>query len=118
MRKISSGRNAGVHWHTQIKGYHYACGREPLRVWIQFPEKVMALLGLRPGLRLKVMGQEGRLVLKPRRVASVVHPMYRKMQGAERVRFERRWRVVRVRVGNFLKRAYLPEGKYAQKRKY
>lgn len=78
-------------WTTQIKGYHHARGREPLRTWIQFPPQVCSLLGLRSGLRFKVIASAGRLVLKPKQVASAIHPMFRKMQGAERVRFERRW---------------------------
>lgn len=117
-RKISSGKDAGLHGHVQIKGYHYARGREPLRAWIQFPAPVRALLGLRPGLRCKVIACEGKLVLKPRQVDSAVHPMLRKMQGAERVRFERRWRAVCVRRPYLLKQAYFLARKYAQNRKY
>lgn len=101
MIKIGSGRGiqTGEGWHTQVKGYHYASGREPLRAWIQFPPQVRALLGLRPGLRCKVIACEGRLMLKPRQVASAVHPMYRKMQGAERVRLERAWQRMLMRLG-------------------
>lgn len=79
-------------WQTRIKGYHYASGGQPLRAWIQFPAQIRALLGLRPGLRFKVVASEGRLVLKPRQVASAIHPMYSKMQRAERARIERKWR--------------------------
>lgn len=99
MRKIGSGKGSQTGWHTQIKGYHYARGHEPLRAWIQFPAQVRALLGLRPGLRCKVIACEGKLVLKPKQVASAVHPIFKKMQGAERVRFERAWQRMLMRLG-------------------
>ncbi|WP_066709784.1 hypothetical protein [Curvibacter delicatus] len=99
MRKISSGEGSQTGWHTQIKGYHNVRGREPLRAWIQFPAQVRALLGLRPGLRCKVIACEGKLVLKPKQAASAVHPIFKKMQGAERVRFERAWHRMLMRLG-------------------
>lgn len=56
------------------------------------PPPLLSLMGIRAGHRFKAEARNGSLVLRVRYVASATSPMgIRKGQGAERVRFERRW---------------------------
>ncbi|MBU0589192.1 MAG: hypothetical protein KJ852_16605 [Gammaproteobacteria bacterium] len=94
-RKISSGlTRRRVVCQLKIRGYHLAVAGESGPVAVIFPPALLKLMGWRKGLRLKVRAKKGGLTLSEQHVSTVFFSMNpRKRQGAERIRFERRWQL-------------------------
>ncbi len=63
------------------------------KVALKLPPQLLDMLGLRKGQRLKVRTVRGRTILSIRRVASAIFRFVpQKQSGADRVRFEARFR--------------------------
>ena len=94
-RKISSGlTRRKVVCQLKIRGYHLVAAGDSGPQAVIFPPALIKLMGWRKGLRLKVCAKKGSLTLSELHVSSVCFPMNpRKRQGADRIRFERRWQL-------------------------
>lgn len=91
MRKMSSGvAKSEQAYGVVLKSFRQ--GQAGLgRLSVTIPPRLLLCLGLRPWQRLKVIARRGGIVFEQRRVSSAIFKTSpRKLQGADRIRFERK----------------------------